>query len=165
MDGDFFGTRFADRRIARFGCTARIGRYRGNADIEGLIKDLAFIRALARSFTRRTPRGVRQHRFDGGPFVTAEFLQMISRLRFPRLNHVRGCTLTHVRSNGYCGRPNTPDRAASPLPRERLRSLALKRHSGGNARSEPTLKLPGFGRSSAIFASSVLSCNVRQFES
>jgi hypothetical protein len=33
---------------------------------------------------------VRQHRFDGGPFVVAEFVAHDSRLRFWSLNHVSG---------------------------------------------------------------------------
>src|SRR5260221_8355588 len=33
--------------------------------------------------------------------------------------------VTCARSNGYCGRRNAPDRPASALPRERVRSLIL----------------------------------------
>src|SRR5258708_39758173 len=36
--------------------------------------------------------------------------------------------VTRARSNGYCGRRNTPDRPASPVPRERVRSLAPNGH-------------------------------------
>src|SRR5260221_8587907 len=36
--------------------------------------------------------------------------------------------VTRARSNGYCGRRNTPDRPASPVPRERVRSMALFGH-------------------------------------
>jgi hypothetical protein len=31
--------------------------------------------------------------------------------------------VTYARSNGYCGRRNAPDRAASALPRERVRCV------------------------------------------
>src|SRR5712692_3256906 len=36
--------------------------------------------------------------------------------------------VTRARSNSYCGRRNTPDRAATTLPRERVRSLARSGH-------------------------------------
>jgi hypothetical protein len=41
--------------------------------------------------------------------------------------------VTRARSNGCRGRRNAPDRAASPLPRERVRSLTRKRPCGVTA--------------------------------
>jgi hypothetical protein len=38
-------------------------------------------------------RLVRQHRFDGGPFIITEFVAHDSWLRFRSLNHVRGDTI------------------------------------------------------------------------
>src|ERR1700693_4426982 len=38
--------------------------------------------------------------------------------------------VTYARSNSYCAGCNTPDRPASALPRERVRSLALFGHGG-----------------------------------
>src|SRR6476646_1213313 len=39
---------------------------------------------------RHATRLVRQHRFDGGPFIVGEFVAHDSRLRFGSLNHVPG---------------------------------------------------------------------------
>jgi hypothetical protein len=39
-------------------------------------------------YTPNTARFVRQHRFDGGPFIIAEFVAHDSRLQFRSLNHV-----------------------------------------------------------------------------
>ena len=38
-------------------------------------------------YTRNAARLVRQHRFDGGPFIIAEFVAHDSRLQFRTLNH------------------------------------------------------------------------------
>jgi hypothetical protein len=43
-----------------------------------------------RSFTRNAARLIRQHRFDGGPFIIAEFVAHDSRLQFRSLNHAPG---------------------------------------------------------------------------
>jgi hypothetical protein len=42
-------------------------------------------------------RLVRQHRFDGGPFIIAEFVAYDSRLRFRSLNHVSGSAINPQR--------------------------------------------------------------------
>src|SRR5271167_5111269 len=44
-------------------------------------------------YTPNATRLVRQHRFDGGPFIIAEFVAHDSRLQFRSLNHVRDDTL------------------------------------------------------------------------
>jgi hypothetical protein len=41
-------------------------------------------------YTPNAARFVRQHRFDGFPFMIAKFAAHDSRLRFRSLNHVRG---------------------------------------------------------------------------
>src|SRR5450631_4774166 len=46
-----------------------------------------------------------------------------------------------VRSNGYCARHNAPDRAASALPQERVRSLTPNRHHFSRPRP-PRGRLP-----------------------
>ena len=46
--------------------------------------------SMRRSFTRRTPRLVRQHRLDRGPFIIAEFVAHDLKLQFRSLNHVHG---------------------------------------------------------------------------
>src|SRR6266851_5941925 len=49
--------------------------------------------------------------------------------------------VTCARSNGYCGRCNAPDRPASALPRERVRSLAHMRHTSHTASRSGSLRL------------------------
>jgi hypothetical protein len=44
-------------------------------------------------YTLNAARLVRQHRFDGGPFIIAEFVMQDSRLRFRSLNHVSGSAI------------------------------------------------------------------------
>jgi len=46
-----------------------------------------------RSYTPNATWLVRQHRFDGGPFIIAEFVAHDSKLQFRSLNHVRGDTI------------------------------------------------------------------------
>jgi hypothetical protein len=48
-------------------------------------------------YTSNAARLVRQHRFDGGPFVVAELVAHDSRLRFGNLNHVHGRTINPQR--------------------------------------------------------------------
>jgi hypothetical protein len=44
-------------------------------------------------YTPNATRFVRQHRFDGGPFIIAEFAAHDSRLPFRSLNHVHGSVI------------------------------------------------------------------------
>src|SRR5258706_9778888 len=48
-------------------------------------------------YTPNAARLVRQHRFDGSPFIITEFVAHDSRLRFRRLNHVHGGTINPQR--------------------------------------------------------------------
>ena len=48
-------------------------------------------------YTPNAARLVRQHRFDGGPFIVAEFVAHDSRLQFRSLNHAYGHSINPQR--------------------------------------------------------------------
>jgi hypothetical protein len=66
----------------------------GTQDLKDAIEHATVI------YAPNAARLVRQHRFDGGPFVIAEFVAHDSRLRFRSLNHVSGRAINRQRPVG-----------------------------------------------------------------